>query len=62
MKLTANSKPIKHTKIANGIKVNINIIALAENILYKKVLKIFNNVCPPTKFANKVLILAPRLE
>jgi hypothetical protein len=58
MKDTANSNPIRPTKIENGIKVNIAKTILLENIWYKNVERIFINVCPATKLANN---LTPKL-
>ena len=51
MQDTANSSPIRVTKIPKGINVIKNITIPAENNCNNKVDKIFNNVCPATKLA-----------
>ena len=52
MNETANSNPVIAKNNVNGTNVKIKIIIPPENILNKKVDKIFNNVCPATTLAN----------
>lgn len=49
---TANSNPIRATKIANGIRVNAATIIPDVNSLNKNVERIFSSVWPATMLAN----------
>lgn len=50
---TASSRPIRATKIANGISVTKNTTMLVVNSWYRNVLKIFRSVCPATMLAKR---------